>query len=278
MDFDVDGGLSLITFWGLRVISTILILIAGWMMGKYLSRMIFRVRKLDETLKSFLGGFVQYTVFAIAIITVLGQFGVQTASLIAVLGAAGLAIGLALQGTLSNVAAGVMILVLRPFNVGDFIQFGPNSGTVKSLGLFGTELATAENVYIFSPNATIWNADIYNFSRNPQRRQDILVGISYRDDIDKAFAAIKEVLDSETRLLRVEGKEPQVMVNMMGDLSVDIIVRVWSSTVEYWNIRYDLTKAIKEAFDREGISVSAAQRTLQLVSSQDMDEQKKKKA
>ena len=141
---------------GMRVLSAALIMIAGWIIGNWVSNRIRGFKKLDETLGSFLGGLAKYVILAVAFITVLGQFGVETASLLAVLGGAALAIGLALQGTLSNVAAGTMMLILRPFKVGDFITFGGTSGTVKSLGLFGTELATADNVYIFAPNSQIW--------------------------------------------------------------------------------------------------------------------------
>lgn len=148
--------ITLITFWGMRLITAIAILIGGWVIGNWLSRTIGRIKKLDPTLKTFLGGLTKYAVMAIAVVAVLGQLGVQTASLLAVLGAAGLAIGLALQGTLSNVAAGVMLLILRPFNVGDFIECGNVKGTVRELGLFGTEVSTLDNIFLFVPNSQIW--------------------------------------------------------------------------------------------------------------------------
>ena len=151
MDSEVAGNseiIALITFWGMRVIIAIAILIAGWTLGKFASNQIKKIEKLDDTLKSFLGGMAKYSILAIAGVAVLGQLGVQTASLLAVLGAAGLAIGLALQGTLSNVAAGVMLLILRPFNVGDYIESGNIKGKVKSLGLFATELSTVDNLHV----------------------------------------------------------------------------------------------------------------------------------
>ncbi len=251
----VDAGVDLVTVWGWRVVAAILILVAGWIVGNWLSKTIKSIDKLDETLKSFLGGLAKYTVFAIAVVTILAQFGVQTASLIAVLGAAGLAIGLALQGTLSNVASGVMLLILRPFNVGDYIVFGGTGGTVKSLGLFGTELAMPDNVYIFAPNSKIWNSEITNYSRNTQRRQDFLVSISYDDDMDKTIKVLKALVDKEKRLIRTEGKEPQVMVSKLGDFSVDLIVRVWSNGSDYWQLQWDMTKAIKETLDKNGITI-----------------------
>lgn len=269
MEVDVSAGVSLVTVWGMRIIIAILILIAGWTIGKYLSSLIKKINKLDSTLQTFLGGLAKYAVFALSIVMVLGQFGVQTASLIAVLGAAGLAIGLALQGTLSNVAAGVMILILRPFNVGDFIQYGGHSGTVKSLSLFGTELATADNIYIFAPNSSIWNSDIYNYSRNKQRRQDIAVGISYGDDIDKAFKTIQKVLDKDERIVTTKDKQPQIMVSNMGESSVDLKVRVWSGAADYWSVKWDLTKNIKEALDKAGVNIPFPTRTVHMIQEKD---------
>ena len=265
MDFTVDSSLALLTLWGLRLLSAILIMIAGWVVGNWASRSIEKVRRLDETLKTFLAGFVKYAILAVAFITLLGQFGVQTASLLAVLGAIGLAIGLALQGTLSNVAAGVMLLILRPFKVGDYIQFGSIGGTVKTLGLFGCELSSADNVYIFAPNGSIWNAEILNYTRNQHRRLDIAVGISYEDDINKAFRVIQEIFDKENRLIRADDKKPQVMVNLLADFSVNLIVRVWVPTAEYWNVRFDLTKAVKEALEREGITIPFPTQTVHMV-------------
>lgn len=274
----LDESVAMFTAWGVRLISAAVIVIAGWMAGNWIQDLFQNIKKLDETLKSFLGGSAKYLVFAIAIITVLGQFGVQTASLLAVLGAAGLAIGLALQGTLSNVAAGVMILILRPFNVGDYIEFGTDGGTVKSLGLFATEMARVDNVYVFAPNSTIWNSNIYNFSRNKQRRQDIVVGISYHDDINKAFKVIEKVLESEKRLINTADKKSEVMVGAMGDFSVNIIIRVWSSTQDFLTVKWDLTKAIKEAFDKEGITIPFPTRTIEHVTIDEKPQKKKRRA
>ena len=189
---------------------------------------------------------------------------------------AGLAIGLALQGTLSNVAAGVMMLILRPFNVGDYIEFNGHGGTVKTLGLFGCELNTPDNIYIYAPNSTIWASDIYNYSRNTQRRQDIAVGISYNDDINKAFKTIEKVLKADKRLVTSSGKTPEVMVANMGESSIDLKVRVWSKTSDYWNVQWDLTKAIKEALDKDGISIPFPTRTIEYA--QPVEATKKKKA
>lgn len=262
MALDMETGVAVFTLWGMRILSAVMILVAGWLIGNYGRKAIMSIKKLDETLKFFLGGLFKYAVFVVAIITILGQFGVQTASLIAVLGAAGLAIGLALQGTLSNVAAGTMLLILRPFKVGDYIETGKVAGTVKELGLFGTELATAENIFIFVPNSQIWNSEIKNYNHNTQRRQDILFSISYEENIDKTFKTIQKILEKDERLVTSKGKEPQIVINTLGASSVDVLIRVWTTTGDYWTVKWDLTKAIKESLEDAGISIPATTRTI----------------
>ena len=259
-----EGIIALITYWGIRVLTALAILIAGWVIGNFVSNRIKNVKKLDDTLKSFLGGLIKYAILAIAFVAVLGQLGVQTASLLAVLGAAGLAIGLALQGTLSNVAAGVMLLILRPFNVGDYIETGSINGTVKSLSLFATELSTLDNLHVFAPNSRVWNAEIINYNRNRQRRFDLVNGISYDDDIDKAIKAIKAVIDKEKRIVTTEGKEPVYYVSGLGDSSVNVAVRYWTETSDFLKTKWDLTKATKEAIDKAGITIPFPTRTLDI--------------
>ena len=263
---NIDGNseiVTLITFWGMRLLTALAILIAGWVIGKWVSNRIKNVQKLDNTLQSFLGGLARYSILAIAFVAVLGQLGVQTASLLAVLGAAGLAIGLALQGTLSNVAAGVMLLVLRPFNVGDYIETDNVQGTIKSLNLFATELNTLDNLHVFAPNSQIWNTAITNFNRNKQRRHDLVNGISYDSDIDKAIKAIKSVVDKDKRIITSKGKEPQYYVSSLGDSAVNIGVRFWVETSDFVATRWDLTKLTKEALDKNGIDIPFPTRTLE---------------
>src|SRR6218665_899638 len=180
-----------------RIVGAVLVLIMGWAVGDWAQRRATAERRLDATLTSFFGGLLKYGIMAVSLITVLGQFGVQTASFLAVLGAAGLAIGLALQGTPSNGAGGAMMLILRPFNVGDYIQAGGIAGTVRVLGLFGTEMTTPDNVHIFVPNGKIWGSDIWNYTRAQHRRQTIRVGIGYGDDINKAFGIIRGVMEAD---------------------------------------------------------------------------------
>ncbi len=251
-----EGGLIDFSIeWGLRLLAAIIILLIGWAIGRFVSGRINKFRRMDATLKSFLGALARYTIMAVSVITIIGLFGIPMASFLAVMGAAGLAIGLALQGTLSNVASGVMLLILRPFNVGDYIEFGSFGGTVKSLSLFGTELAAADNVYIYAPNSTIWGNEIKNYSRNLLRRQDVVVGISYDDDIGKALSIIEGILKNDSRILQDGSQAPQVMADKLNDWSVDIIARFWSKTSDYWQLRWDITKTIKEAMDANGIMI-----------------------
>ncbi|MCC6598719.1 MAG: mechanosensitive ion channel [Alphaproteobacteria bacterium] len=279
MDFQTMDSetISLISIWGMKLLTAIALLIAGWLIGKWLSRSIQRVKRLDTTLKSFLGGLVKYTVMAIAFVAILGQLGVQTASLLAVLGAAGLAIGLALQGTLSNVAAGVMLLILRPFNVGDYIETQNIKGTVKELGLFSTELSTTDNIAVFAPNSKIWNAEILNFNRNPHRRVDMRFGISYNDDINKTMSVIKNILGQDENIIKTKDKEPVIFVESLGDFSVNITARIWTKTTDHLQVKWRLNKAVKEALDTEGISIPFPTRTILQESNGEKAKEKKLK-
>ena len=278
MEIDLNEYVELAIYWGIRVVSALAILIVGWVAGSWVNNRIHKIKKLDGTLASFLGGFLKYAILAVSLIAVLGQFGVQTASLLAVLGAAGLAIGLALQGTLSNVAAGTMLLILRPFNVGDYIEFGGTGGTVTGVGLFGAELNTPDNKYIFAPNSKIWGNEIINYSRNLQRRQDIAVGISYDSDINKAIKTLEKVLSKEDRLVQTEGKQPIIVVDQMADSSVNLKVRIWTKTSDFFVVQWDLKKAIKEALDKDGIDIPFPTRTLEILNPEALPANSSKKA
>lgn len=249
--------------WGMRLIAAIAILIIGWAFGNWLNRRFENMRRLDSTLRNFIGGFFKYTIIFVSLITVIGLFGIPMASLLAVLGAAGLAIGLALQGTLANIASGVMLLILRPFSVGDYIEFGNEGGTVKTLGLFGTELAKPDNVYVFAPNSKIWGNEIRNYSRNVHRRQDILVGIDYNDDVDQAIAILTKIVHGDERILQEpDNRAPQVVTDKLNDYTIDIIVRFWSQTSDYWALRWDINKRIKQELEAAGISLTLVPRQL----------------
>lgn len=258
-----------IATYGLDVIGGIIILIVGWIFAGWASRtvdkLLGRSPRMDQTLRSFFASLIHYAVIIFTILAVLSQFGVETTSFIAVLGAMGLAIGLAMQGTLGHVASGVMLLLFRPFKIGDYIDGGGISGTVQSVTLFMTTLNTPDNVHIIVPNGQLWDKAIKNYSTNPTRRVDMVMGIGYGDSIDAAMKAILEIADADTRVHK--DPAPMVAVGELADSSVNIIVRVWCAADDYWALKFDMTKAMKERFDAEGISIPFPQRDIHLIKS-----------
>lgn len=243
--------------YSLSLVSAIAILIAGFILAGWVSRTITsrldRIKRFDKTLIPILSQIVRYAILVFTFILVLAEFGIQTTSIIAVLGAAGLAIGLALQGTLQNVAAGLMLLFIRPFKVGDYIETGAGTGTVDEIGLFLTILHTPQGLCVAVPNSSIWSDSITNYSVRPRRRIDLLVGISYDDDIDKARKLILGLAKKEERI--VDDPEPIVVVKNLGDSSVDLELRAWTRRQDYWDVRFGLTRDVKYALDKAGISI-----------------------
>lgn len=260
----------LITY-GLNIIGAIAILIVGLIIAKWLGTRVHqslsRSQRFDDTVTPLIAKTVRIVIIAVTILAVLNKFGVQTASLVAVLGTIGLAIGLALQGTLSNIASGIMLLLLRPFNVGDTVDIGSTSGVVDEIGLFVTEMHTFDNVGITMPNSKVWGNEIRNYSRNDVRRVDMEFGIAYDDDMDKAMGVVKEVLDTDERVL--SEPEPLIAISALGDSAVNIRVRPWTQTANVWPLRYAITKRIKERFDEEGISFPFPQRDVHLFKEND---------
>ncbi len=260
---------EVVATYGLNVLGAIVILIVGLMFAGWAQRAthkaLSKINRLDATLRVFFASIVKYLIIVLVILAVLNQFGVQTTSLIALVGAAGLAIGLAVQGTLSNVAAGVMLLIFRPFRVGDYIDAGGQSGTVRELGLFLTEMNTPDNVRISVPNASIWGSAIKNYSFNPTRRVDLVVGIAYEDDIGKAMASISAVISGDERAH--QDPAPLVAVTELADSSVNLVVRVWCEAGNYWPLRFALTKAIKERLDADGITIPFPQHHVHIAKS-----------
>lgn len=239
------------------VIGALLVLIVGlWIAGrirKIAGKAMGRSGKIDETLGSFLSSLIYYGLVALVLITTLGVFGVPTTSFAAIIGAAGLAIGLALQGTLGHVASGVMMLGFRPFDVGDFVEAADVTGTVKSIGLFTTEIATIDNKKVIVPNGMIFDNVITNYAGYETRRVDLVFGVSYGDDLDKAMALIKSEVEKESRAK--SDPEPVIAVDNLGGSSVDIICRVWVDRSDYFPVKWALIKAVKERFDAEGVSI-----------------------
>lgn len=239
------------------VLAAILILITGFVIGGWLRGRLMRVgqmnRHLDATLFSFLGNIIRYVVIGFVFLFVLNTFGVQTTSFVAVIGAAGLAIGLALQGTLSNIAAGVMIVFFRPVKLGDFVEVNGQMGTVKEINLNFIELASVANVQIIIPNSQVWGNTIVNYSAYDSRRAEWVFGVGYGADLKLAEEAIRRTILSDPRS-RTE-PEPFIQVNNLGDFSVDFLVRVWCSSADFFQYQADMKRQVKEALDVAGVEI-----------------------
>lgn len=240
-----------------NVASAALILVVGYLASGWLRRRIIGLglayKELDDTLFNFLGNLTRYLVLAFAAIFVLNTFGIQTTSFVAILGAAGLAVGLALQGTLSNVAAGVMIILFRPIKLGDFVEVNGQAGTVKDISLNYTELASLGNVQVIVPNAQVWGNTIVNYSVYPTRRAEWTFGVSYASDLKKAEQVIRDTLLGDPRA--ITDPAPFVQVNALGDFSVDFLCRVWCKSEDYFAYQTDMKRAVKEALDAAGVEI-----------------------
>jgi small conductance mechanosensitive channel len=260
---------TLVTFastYGLKVIGAILILIIGRIIAGQIRKGVHKVgdvRQWDPSLVGFMSSLAYFFVMAFVIVAVLGSFGVQTASIVAVLGAASFAVGLALQGSLSNFAAGVMILLFRPFKVGDYVDVAGVAGSVKSIAIFSTTMATPDNVRIEIPNSKIYGDIIKNFGGYDTRRVDMTVGIGYGDDMARAVEVIKGVIAADSRVLAEPA--PLVAVAELGDSSVNLVVRPWVNAADYWAVKFDLTQGIKNALDANGIEIPFPQRVVTMI-------------
>ncbi|MEC9292595.1 MAG: mechanosensitive ion channel domain-containing protein [Pseudomonadota bacterium] len=261
------------TMYGMQFVAAVITLIVGFTLAKWASKLAYkglkRIPEFDEMLARFLQSMVRYAILAFTIVAVLSKFGVQTASLVAVIGAAGLAIGLALQGTLSHIAAGVMLLIFRPFKLGEYVDAGGIAGTVKDMNLFTTELATPDNIQIIVPNGQIWGQAIKNFSSPKTRRVDVVVGIDYSDNIDDGIKIMKDVMKKDKRIQT--SPAPMAAVTDLGDNSVNFTVRAWVKTPDFWDVKFDLTKKVKLALDEAGLSIPFPQRTLHIVNGTSAD-------
>lgn len=259
---------DLIARYAVDIAGGFAIAIGGWIVSGLLQRLVRRALersgRLEPAIRVFLTRAVRYVVLIFVAVIVLAQFGVETASIIAVIGTAGIGIALALQGTLSNVAAGLVLLFLRPFGIGDFIDAEGIAGTVDEIGLLTTRMHTADGVFLEVPNGQIWNRAIKNFSRLPTRRVDVPVGISYGDDIDRAKEVLLALLKADSRIHA--DPPPQVMALELGDSSVNLNMRAWTDTDEYWNVRFDLIQGCKRAVEAEGMTIPFPQRDIHLQS------------
>lgn len=252
---------ELTTVFGVRIIAALAIFVVGRWVAKFLKRLIEKMMArghVDQTLISFVANLSYIAMLAFVIIAALGKLGIQTASFIAILGAAGLAIGLALQGSLANFAAGVLMIIFRPFKVGDFIDAAGVTGTVEKIEVFTTTLKTPDNKIIIIPNANVSADNITNITANPTRRIDFVFGVGYDDDIDKVKQIIQEVLATDDRIL----KDPPATIGLveLADSSVNFTVRPWVNTGDYWSVYFDINEKMKKRFDAEGISIPYPQR------------------
>jgi len=253
--------------YAIAIAGVVIILVVGfWAAGwakRLIQKALGRSGKIDPMVAGFLASMVRYVIIAIAVISALDQFGVETTSFVALLGAAGLAIGLAFQGALGNLSAGVMLLVFRPFKQGQFIDAGGVTGTVDEVSLFVTEMHTADNVQIIVPNAALWNTAIRNFSHHATRRVDLVLGIGYGDNIGKAMDALKALAEAESRIH--SDPAPMFAVSNLGDSSVDITIRLWCDAGDYWGVRFDFIRAMKEKMDEIGVEIPYPQRSIHMI-------------
>jgi len=245
----LDVGMNVALAAGILIIG---LFVAG-AIRSFIRKAALKSERIDDTLGGFFASLAYYGILAVVWIAVLTRFGVQTTSLVAALGAATLAIGLALQGTLSNLAAGVMIVFFRPYKLGDFVEAGGVMGTVQEISLFTTTMTTPDNKTIIAPNGQIWGGVITNFSTAETRRVDITYSIDYADDIDKAMNVIRAVYEADARVL----KDPEFFVGVIahGASSVDIVSRAWVKASDYWGVYFDAMKTVKEALDANGLSI-----------------------
>ncbi len=260
---------GLLSNWGISVIGAVVLLIVGRMVAGWTRTNMTKgltKAKTDASLIPFFASMIYYLVLAFVVIAVLNLFGIETTSLIAVFGAAGLAVGLALQGTLSNFAAGVMLLIFRPIRVGDFgdfVEVAGQAGTVAEISIFSTLMNTPDNVRITIPNAQVYGDTVKNYSFNATRRIDLIMGISYEDNIGTAVSIIERVLQADERTL--EDPAPTVAVAELADSSVNLVVRPWCKREDYWALRWDLTRKLKEELEAGGCSIPFPQRDLHVL-------------
>lgn len=266
MEEYTDKFMDIVRSSGFDILAAVVILVVGRILAGILTGAIQRVmvkRKMDETLRKFIVSLTRIGLLSFVVIAAIRRLGVETNSFVAIIGAAGLAVGLALQGTLANFAAGVMLILFKPFKVGDYIEGGGSSGTVDAIQIFNTILKTPDNKMIIVPNSKLTGDNITNFSAMEQRRIDLVFSIGYGDDIKKAKATLLRILTEDARILK--DPAPSVAVSELGESSIDFVVRPWVKTPDYWAVYFDVTEKVKLAFDAEGITIPFPQRAVHMV-------------
>jgi small conductance mechanosensitive channel len=255
-----------VTQYSVKLLAAILIFIVGRWISKRLSKLLGRLlekNNVDVTLIRFAENLIYYALIVVVIIAAIGQLGINTTSFLTIVGAAGLAIGLALKDSLSNFAAGVMLILFRPFRVGDYVGAGGVNGTVKGITMFNTVLHTPDNQVIIVPNGMITSNVITNVTANDTRRVDLVIGISYDDEITKAKEILTGIINADKRVL--PNPAPQIAVSELADSSVNLVVRPWVKSEDYWSVYFDLTEKIKTTFDKEGISIPYPQQDVHII-------------
>ncbi|HCP18270.1 MAG TPA: small-conductance mechanosensitive channel [Alphaproteobacteria bacterium] len=258
---------QLLEYGGSLLSGLVIILLGFWVSGRIsglIRRRLSAIKSFDATLTPVIASIIRYIILLVAFVAGLGSFGIETTSIIAVIGAAGLAIGLALQGTLSNVASGVMLLFLRPFKVGDWMETGTVSGTVDEIGIFSTVINTFDNIYISVPNSSIWGSIIINHSKYNTRRMDLDIGISYETDLDYAEKTLMALVNDERVLTE---PEPQFLVVAYADSAITVRLRLYANVDTYFPLYWDMMRKIKPALDDAGIGIPYPQRDIRIVSS-----------
>lgn len=256
---------ALIISYAVNIVAAIAIMIIGMLIARIISNAVNRLllaRHIDATVADFLSALVRYGVIAFTIIAALGRIGVQTASVIAVLGAAGLAVGLALQGSLSNLAAGVLLVTFRPFRTGEFVDLGGVMGTVLHVQIFSTTLRTGDGKIVVVPNGKIISGNIVNFSREPVRRNEFIIGVAYEADVDEVIALLQQVVEADSRVLKEKGI--QIGLNELAASSMNFVVRCWSNSGDLQDVYWDLLKNFKRALDSKGIGIPYPQMDVHL--------------
>ncbi|MCF8301908.1 MAG: mechanosensitive ion channel [Bacteroidales bacterium] len=262
---DMNTVLDWIVKYGGMLLLAILFLIMGLAVIKWITRRFERTlkkREIDPSLLPFLKGLVNIGLKVLLIISVMTMVGIKMTSFIAILGAAGLALGLALSGTLQNFAGGVLILIIKPFRVGDYIAAQGHSGTVHEIQIFNTVLKTPDNRTIIIPNGGLSTSSVVNYSMEETRRMDFIFGIAYQDDVDKAKQILQDILDNEERFMKEP--EPMIAVSELGDSSVNLLMRAWVNAADYWPLNFEIWERVKKAFDAQGISIPFPQHDVHL--------------
>jgi small conductance mechanosensitive channel len=261
----IDSIIEFVTYYGLKIVVALVIFIVGkWVAGiiRNILRRAMEKGNVDAALVGFLSSIAYYILLIVVVISAVSHLGIQTTSLVAVLGAAGLAVGFALQGSLSNFASGVLIILFRPFKVGDFVEAGGVMGVVDEIGILVTEMHTPDNKGIIVPNSQVMGAHIVNFNKHETRRCDMVFGIGYGDSIDKAKEILLSIIEADERCLK--DPAPTVAVSEHGDSSVNIVCRPWVKGSDYWGVLFDTHEAVKKRFDEEGVSIPFPQRDVHI--------------